>query len=200
MGPQVQYIDRVVDVPVERQRHVPMIQTVQKFVDVPQIQYVERVVDVPVQREVQVPVIMKVKKPIIVPIIETLEKIVDVPVVKQVEIPQVITVDRMVEVPSVQTVERIEEVPVMNTLEGMTTNVSIPSVQRQIAETSIEEVVEIGETLPGFTLEPIVVGFQGASEPVQPTVQVVETVEGTVPPTQFIQPVTETVVQPAEVP
>merc|ERR1712107_46840 len=134
------------------------------------------------------------------PIIETLEKIVDVPVVKQVEIPQMITVDRMVEFPSVQTVERIEEVPVMNTLEGMTTNVSIPSVQRQVAETLIEEVVEVGETLPSVTLEPIVIGLQEASEPVQPPVAVLETVEGNVPPTQFIQPVTETVVQPSEVP
>merc|ERR1712007_24654 len=104
-----------------------------------------------------VPVIMKVEKPVIITIIETVEKIVDVPVVKQVEIPQTLTVERLVEVPSIQTVEKIVEVPVTNTLEGETRYVEIPSVQRQVAETVVEEVVEMGAPTESVALEPIVV-------------------------------------------
>ena len=35
---QIQYIDKIVDVPVQKQRQVPMVQKVQKSVEVPQIQ------------------------------------------------------------------------------------------------------------------------------------------------------------------
>merc|ERR1712013_650060 len=49
--PQVQYIDRVVDVPVVKQRHVPAIQKVQKTVvqhrQVPSVQKVQKTVEVP---------------------------------------------------------------------------------------------------------------------------------------------------------
>jgi len=53
--PQVQYIDRVVDVPVVKQRQVPSVQKVQKTVEVPQVQYIVKVVDVPVVKRRQVP-------------------------------------------------------------------------------------------------------------------------------------------------
>merc|ERR1712227_715670 len=103
---------------------------------------------------------MKVKKPVKIPIIETVEKVIDVPVVKQVEIPQTLTVERIVEVPSVQTVEKVVEIPVTKTLEGSTRYVDVPSVQRQLAETFIEEVVEQGENLESVDIEPIVVELQ----------------------------------------
>merc|ERR1712061_899379 len=45
--PQVQYIDRIVDVPVVKQRQVPSVQKVQKTVEVPQIQTIEKVVEIP---------------------------------------------------------------------------------------------------------------------------------------------------------
>merc|ERR1712227_501931 len=43
------------------------------------------------------------------------------------------------------------------TLEGSTRYVDVPSVQRQLAETFIEEVVEQGDALDSVALEPIVV-------------------------------------------
>merc|ERR1719498_1575908 len=55
--PQVQFIDKVVDIPVQKQRQVPMIQKVQKTVEVPQIQYIDKIVDVPVQKQRQVPMV-----------------------------------------------------------------------------------------------------------------------------------------------
>ena len=44
--PLVQYIDRFVDVPIVMQRHVPLVQKVQKTVEEPQVQYIDREVDV----------------------------------------------------------------------------------------------------------------------------------------------------------
>merc|ERR1739838_126425 len=58
--PQVQYIDKVVDVPVVKQRHVPSVQKVQKPVTVPVIETVEKVVDVPVIKQVEVPQVQTV--------------------------------------------------------------------------------------------------------------------------------------------
>jgi len=42
--PQVQYSDRVVDVPVVQQRQVPSVQKAQKTGEVPQVQHTDRVV------------------------------------------------------------------------------------------------------------------------------------------------------------
>ena len=46
---QVQYEDQVVHVPVAKHVHVPMVQTVQKQIEVPQIEYQDEIVEVPVQ-------------------------------------------------------------------------------------------------------------------------------------------------------
>merc|ERR1712012_1319198 len=75
--PQLQFIDKVVDIPVVAQRQIPMVQTVQKTIEIPQLQYVDKVVDVP---EVQV-------------------------VEKTVEIPQLQIVEKIVEIPEIQTVQ-----------------------------------------------------------------------------------------------
>merc|ERR1711945_38891 len=101
--------------------------------------------------------VQTVQKFVDVPQVQYVDRVVDVPVVKQVEIPQTLTVERLVEVPSIQTVEKIVEVPVTNTLEGETRYVEIPSVQRQVAETVVEEVVEMGAPTESVALEPIVV-------------------------------------------
>jgi hypothetical protein len=45
----VQYEDQVVHVPVAKHVHVPMVQTVQKQIEVPQIEYQDEIVEVPVQ-------------------------------------------------------------------------------------------------------------------------------------------------------
>ena len=46
--PQVQYVDKTVDVPVVWQGQVPTIQTVQEAVEVPQVQFFDRLMGVPV--------------------------------------------------------------------------------------------------------------------------------------------------------
>ena len=47
-SPQVQLVDKVVNVPVTAQRQVTSAQRVQKIVEVPQIQYIDKIVDAPV--------------------------------------------------------------------------------------------------------------------------------------------------------
>merc|ERR1712064_178886 len=63
--PQLQFIDKVVDIPVVAQRQIPMVQTVQKTVEIPQLQYIDKVVDVPVvqivEKIVEVPEIQTVQ-------------------------------------------------------------------------------------------------------------------------------------------
>ena len=46
--PQVQFIDKVMDIPVISERQMSMMNQVQKTVEVPQIQYVDKIVDAPV--------------------------------------------------------------------------------------------------------------------------------------------------------
>ena len=52
--PQVQYSDRIVDLPVVMQCQIPTIRAVQRAVEVPQVQFCDRVVDVPVVMQVPV--------------------------------------------------------------------------------------------------------------------------------------------------
>ncbi|CAJ1336546.1 unnamed protein product, partial [Effrenium voratum] len=125
--PQVEFVDKVVPIPVQKPVHVPMVQTVQKTVEVPQIEYIDNHVHIPVQKHRHVPVHIPIEKPVEVTVIETTEKIVDVPVVKQVEVPQVQTIEKIVEIPMVQTVEKVVEVPQMGqTSQGSTRQVDIP--------------------------------------------------------------------------
>ena len=76
---------------------VPMVQTVQKMVDVPQIEIEEQIVEVPVQKHVRVPMIQKVQKMVEVPQIEVEEKIVEVPVQSHVQVPMIQKVQKVVE-------------------------------------------------------------------------------------------------------
>ena len=66
------YVDSVVDVPVEKQVHVPHVQKVQKAIEALQIAYIDSVVDVPVEKQVHVPHVQKVQKAIEAPQIKTL--------------------------------------------------------------------------------------------------------------------------------
>ena len=74
---QVQYIDKIVDAPVQKQRQVPMVQKVQKTVEIPQVEYIDRVVDLSVQKQRQVPMIQKVHKTVEVLQIQYIERIVE---------------------------------------------------------------------------------------------------------------------------
>ena len=53
--PQVQFLDKVVDIPVVVQRQVPMVQKVQKTLEVPQLQIIDKVVDIPVVAQREIP-------------------------------------------------------------------------------------------------------------------------------------------------
>ena len=60
--PQVQFIDKAVDVPVVIQRQVPTVQKMQKTAEVPQVQFIDKVVDVPVIMQRQFPAVQVAKK------------------------------------------------------------------------------------------------------------------------------------------
>ena len=53
--PQVQFLNKVVDIPVVVQRQVPMVQKVQKTLEVPQLQFIDKVVDIPVVAQREIP-------------------------------------------------------------------------------------------------------------------------------------------------
>eukprot|EP00971_Amphidinium_carterae_P179865 3567618-Amphidinium_carterae.1 len=63
----MQVIDRIVDVPVTKERMCPMISTVQKTVEIPQVQIIDVVVDVPVTKERMCPMISTVQKTVEIP-------------------------------------------------------------------------------------------------------------------------------------
>ena len=54
--PQIQFIDRVVDVPAMAQRQVLLFQRVQQMVEVPQMQFIDKLVAAPVSMQRQIPV------------------------------------------------------------------------------------------------------------------------------------------------
>jgi len=58
---------------------VPVVQKVQKHVDVTIIETIEKVVDVPVVKQVEVPQIQTVERIVEVPFVQTIEKIVEIP-------------------------------------------------------------------------------------------------------------------------
>ena len=52
--PQVQFLDKVVDMTVVMQRLVPMVQPVQKTMEVSPLQFIDKVVDIPVQKTLEI--------------------------------------------------------------------------------------------------------------------------------------------------
>ena len=68
--PQIQYVDKIVEVPVQKQRHVPVIQKVPKIVEVPTLEFVDHVVHVPITQHRHVPVLQTVKKHVEVPVVK----------------------------------------------------------------------------------------------------------------------------------
>ena len=53
--PQLQFIVKVVNIPVVAQSQIPMVQTVQKDKEIPQLQFINKVVDAPVVLVGEVP-------------------------------------------------------------------------------------------------------------------------------------------------
>jgi len=152
--PQVQYIEKIVDVPqvqtvekripvpqivnqeVVKERFVTQVREVTVPVAVPQVQYVERFVDVPqlqtVEKKVQVPQVITQERQVTVPVpqIQEVRVPVAVPqviqeVIKERFVPQIREVNVPVAVPQVQIVEKFVDVPQVQTVEKM---VQVPQV------------------------------------------------------------------------
>merc|ERR1712232_114961 len=51
MGPVIQTVEKIVDIPVVKQVDVPHVTTIEKVVEVPHVQVVEKVVEVPMAGE-----------------------------------------------------------------------------------------------------------------------------------------------------
>merc|ERR1712193_248168 len=81
--PVIQPVDEIVQVPVHKHRHVPMVSVTQKHVEVPVIQTVEKIVDVPVVKQIDVPHITTIEKIVEVPHVQVVEKVEEVPMVGQ---------------------------------------------------------------------------------------------------------------------
>merc|ERR1719352_2157027 len=79
--PQIEFVDKHVHIPVQKQRHVPVVQKIPKHVEVTVIETVEKIVDVPVVKQVEVPQIQTIEKIVEVPYIQTVEKIVEIPTI-----------------------------------------------------------------------------------------------------------------------
>jgi len=54
-NPQIQYIDKIIGVPVKNNFEKPMIRKVQKTAEVHQIKYIVKIIDMPVQIQRQMP-------------------------------------------------------------------------------------------------------------------------------------------------
>ena len=84
-SPQVQLIDKVVNVPVTAQRQVPSASKVQKIVEMQVVQLSDGEVDMPAITQRQVSMIPNVQKTVEVPQIQYIDKIVDALVVARSE-------------------------------------------------------------------------------------------------------------------
>ena len=110
---QVQFIDKAVDVPVVMRRQVPIVQKVQRTVEVPQAQSTDKVMDVPVIIQRQVPTVQAVQKTVDVPQVQFPDRMVNVPVVMQGQVLASQTVQKTLKVPQVQILDRVVDVPVV---------------------------------------------------------------------------------------
>ena len=90
------------------QRQVPVIQQVQKTVEIPQVQYTGKIIDVSVATQRGVPTTQTVQKTAEAPQTQFLHRGEDVPVVMQRQAPR--TVEEIIDVPFSRVTEKITEV------------------------------------------------------------------------------------------
>ena len=105
--PQMQYADKVVDVPV--------VQTVQTVQD-PTVQFLDKIVD------------MLVVEPFGIAQMQCVEEVVDVPVVQTVQVPHSQIVEKLIKIPQLEIVEQIvvfPEIPKIQTVHGTQTSESL---------------------------------------------------------------------------
>ena len=117
---------QILDVPVALQWQVPMVQKVQKTVEVPQVQYIGKIGDVSVVTQGQVPTIQTVQRTVGVPQVQFPDRVVDVPVALQTQVP--VTMQEIMEIsqllPQEHILERIVE----------KSDVPVPCVMEEIRE------------------------------------------------------------------
>ena len=106
--PQVECIDKTVDVPVVTRDQVLISQTVQKTVEVPRMQYTDRIVGVLVTTQCRVPTIQTAQGTVEVPQVQFFDRMDGVPVVRQRQAPQE-TIEETIEVPKTVSQGRIPQ-------------------------------------------------------------------------------------------
>ena len=84
--PQAQFIDKLVDVPVDMPRQVPAVQVAQKTAEIPQVQFIDSVVDASVVQQRQLPTAQKTMQN---PRARFLDEVVGMPVLVQHKVPMV---------------------------------------------------------------------------------------------------------------
>ena len=123
--PQVQFIDRAVDVPVVMQRQVPIVQKVQRTVEVPQARSTDKVMDVPVIMQGQVPAVQVVPKTVD-PQTQFIDGVVDTPVVQQRQVPTVQTVQKTMDNLQAQFLDEVVDFPDVQEEQTVQKSVGIP--------------------------------------------------------------------------
>ena len=151
-------MDNVVDMTVVMQRLVPMVQPVQKTMELSPLQFIDKVVDVPVAALRQIHMNQNVQKIIEIPQLQFTDKVVDVPVVLVVQFPRVQVAEGAVEIPQLQVVEKMVETPVIQTFQGTQISEHLCTTPVcQVARGEIGVAVEMGVPLPAESASPMLV-------------------------------------------
>ena len=191
--PQAQFLDKVDDMVVDVQRHVPMAQTVRKTVEVPPLPFINKVVDNPIVAQRQISMVRTIQKTTEIPQLQCLDEVIDVPAVfvEQVphvhvvaetaeiprlplvsQIPQVQIVEKTVEEPQSEIVEKTAETPEIQMVRGTETSESLSIAPAcQLAQARTVEAVEIGA-----------IPLTESARPIFVTTPVLET-----PPAEYVQ-------------
>ena len=146
--PQVQFPNKVDEMPVCVQRQIPMVQAVQKITEIPQLQFPDQVVDVPVMVQRQVPSIETVQKTVEVSqtqsIVKELRSKFEVGHTNKVHARNqpdknraIRNAHKTVEVPRVQYIDKVADIPV--------------DMQRQVSTTQAAQDIEEVEDVPALT-------------------------------------------------
>ena len=167
----LQFINKVVDVPVVAQRQIPIVvQTIQKTTDIPQLQCIDKVIDVPVVSVAQAPHVQIVEK--------------------TVESPQMHIAEKTAEIPLLQIVKKTVETPEVQTVRGSQTSESLGTAPFcQAAQAETVEAVEIEVPLPTESASSMFVTTPVMQRQTPMTQKVPKTVEN--PPVWFINRVVD---------
>ena len=167
-SPQVQLIDKVVNVPVTAQRQVSSASRVQKIVETPKVQFSDGHVDMPVVAQRQVSMIPNVQKVVEVPQIH-IDKIVDAPVVARSEDVSVGT----------QTVSRKRKLSMETESADGTSDVEHGLVQEGECESKVDETRERHAAGEDLDLLPVAPNMEACGSHLQATAEEERIVEWT---------------------